>query len=146
MTKLDITEEERERRRQNALELHAQGKLGGAEFGKLGGRPRKKRATEVAAEKIDAEGEKIATKLMELILESESEKISLDAIKHAHTITEQERKIEIEEEVRYEQLKHNDLLELVVGNLQRLADEGRIELHEVIDSQPVGEIVERTIS
>jgi hypothetical protein len=137
MAKLDITEEERERRRLNALELHAQGKLGGVEFGKLGGRPRKKRATEIAAEKIDEKGQQIADRLMQLILESESEKTALDAIKHAHAITEQERKIEVEEEVRYEQLKHNELLAIVVGNLERLTQDGRIQLHDFIDQEPL---------
>ena len=43
------TEEEKEEQRQRMLALHAEGRAGG-EFGKLGGRPRNKRASEHLAE------------------------------------------------------------------------------------------------
>lgn len=133
MGKMKISEEERLRRSENAKALIASGKLGGKQYGKLGGRPKNKRSSELVAEKAAEEADKIWKKLREIIFESESEKLSLEAIKHVHSLEEQERKVNVEEEVRYEQLKHNELLALVVGNLQALAADGRIEFAEVID-------------
>ncbi len=139
MGTFNISEEERERRSLNAKELVASGRLGGSEFGKLGGRPRKKRASEIIAEKATDEADKIWNKLQELMFESESEKVSLEAIKQVISIEEQERKVEVEEEVRYEQLSHNRLLELVIGNLEQLHAEGRLNIADIIDAEIVEE-------
>jgi hypothetical protein len=116
--------------------LHAEGRAGG-QYGKLGGRPKKKRASEVAAEKIAEKGEELFNVLWERV-HSENEKVSLDAIKQAFILEEQERKVEVEEEVRYEQLKHNELAELVIGNLFELVRSGQIDLGEIVE----GEVVE----
>jgi hypothetical protein len=132
MGKLAITEEEREARRQRALALVEQGRLGGSQYGKLGGRPKKKRASELVAEKAAEEADQIWARLRGLIFQADSDKIALDAIKHVHALEEQERKVDAEEEVRYEQLKRNELLTIVVGNLARLAESGQLDLAEVI--------------
>lgn len=53
-----LTDAQREQLSVRAKEMHRQGKIGGKEFGKLGGRPRKPRASEavaVAAEQYSAE-------------------------------------------------------------------------------------------
>lgn len=134
MAKLKISDEERERRSIAAKERVAAGVMGGAKFGKLGGRPKKKRSSELVAEKAAQEAEVIWNRLSELI-NSENEKVSLDAIKHVQSIEETERKIEVEEEVRYEQLKHNELRELVIGNLLALIGDGRIDLGDIIEGE-----------
>ena len=126
MGELSYSEEERQARSERAKALHAQGKLGGAEFGKLGGRPRKKRSTELIAEKAAENAEKIWNQL-EGLLYSENEKIVLDTVKHIHTVEEQERKNTVDEEVRYENLKHGELAELVIANLFDLLGEGKID-------------------
>lgn len=131
-----MSEEERQRRSERMRQLHAEGRAG-AQFGHLGGRPRVKRASEVAAEEVEKRGKELFQKLWEKI-DSESEKVSLDAIKFAYSIEEQERKVQVEEEVRYEQLKHGELAELVLGNLATLLEAGAIDLGEIID----GEVVE----
>lgn len=136
MGTLNLSDEERERRSKAMKLSNAQGKTG-AEYGKLGGRPRKKRANEVAADKIREKGEMIANKLLNHI-ENGDPKISLEAIKHAHFIDESERKIEIEEEVRYEQLKHAELAELLIGNLRELIARGDIGA-EIIDAEIIAE-------
>jgi hypothetical protein len=133
MAKITISDDERERRRQHMLRLHAEGRAG-AEYGKLGGRPRKKRSSELVAEKAAQEADFIWSKLREKV-DSENEKVSLDAIKHIHSIEDQERKIEVEEEVRYEQLKSNELREIVLGNFLALIADGRIDLEEIIDGE-----------
>lgn len=128
MSSTSFSEEERLARSERAKALHAQGKLGGAEFGKLGGRPRKKRASEIAAERIAEKGEALVQELLDLALNSESEKIRSENIKLALAIEEQERKATVEEEVRYDQLKHADLTELVIENLFGLLREGKIDI------------------
>lgn len=138
MGTLDITEEERKRRSENMKRLHAEGRAGGSEFGRLGGRPKQKRISEILSEKAQKEAEQIWERLRLILYEEKSNKIFLDAFKEIRIMEEQERKIEVEEEVRYEQLKHNELAELVIGNLFELVRGGQIDLGEIID----GEIVE----
>jgi hypothetical protein len=135
MGKLQLSDEERKARSDRMRDLHAQGKAG-AQFGHLGGRPRQKRAAEVAAEKIAEEGEELYRILKEKI-DSESDKVSLDALKFAYDLEERERKANVEEEVRYEQLKHAELAKLVIGNLIELLEAGQIDLGEVIEVEGV---------
>lgn len=137
MGKLQLSEEERLRRSERMKKLHVE-KRAGAEFGKLGGRPRKKRASELVAEKAAEEADEFWKKLKEIALYDDSTKTSLDAIKHIHALEEQERKIKVEEEVKYDQLKHGELAELVIGNLFELIREGKIDLGDIIE----GEVVE----
>ncbi len=47
---MSLSDKEIERRKDNANKLVKEGKIGGSEFGKLGGRPRKRRANEEVAE------------------------------------------------------------------------------------------------
>jgi hypothetical protein len=137
MGKLELSEEERLRRSERMRQLHAEGKAGG-QYGKLGGRPRKKRASEIAAEEIEKKGKELFDHLWDLV-ENGKEKTKLDAIKTAYALEEQERKVIVEEEVRYDQLKHTQLAELVIGNLFELVRGGEIDLSEVIDAEYVAE-------
>lgn len=137
MGKLDLSDEEKQRRSERMRRLHAEGRAGG-QFGKLGGRPRKKRATEIAAEEIEKKGRELFDHLWDLV-ENEKGKTKLDAIKTAYSLEEQERKVMVEEEVRYDQLKHNQLAELVIGNLFELIRDGSIDLGEIIDVEDVAE-------
>ena len=141
MGKLDLTPEERERRAENMRELHREGKAG-AQFGHLGGRPRKKRASEVIAQKVAEEAEEIWTNLRALAFDSDSEKIRMDTSFRLIDIEEKERKVNVEEEVRYEQLKHAELAELVIGNLFELVRNGSIDLGQIVDAEDIedGEI------
>lgn len=129
MGKLELTDEQRKERSERMSRLNAEGKAGAA-FGKLGGRPKVRRATEIAVEEIQKEGKALAERLLELT-QSDSEKTSLDAIKLAFGLEEQERKATIEEEVRYDQLKHGELADLVIGNLFELIREGQIDIGEI---------------
>ena len=131
---INLTDEQREARSKRMRELNESGKAGAA-YGKLGGRPKKIRVTDVALEEIRKKGKELANQLMELALEDESSKIRLDTIKHIHNLEEQDRKIQVEEEVRYDQLKRDDLLELVIGNLFELVTSGEIALSDIIDGE-----------
>ena len=138
MGKLELSDEERQRRSERMRQLHAEGKAGG-QFGKLGGRPRKKRASEVAVEKAQEEGLALWERLREIIYQDDSLKLSLDAIKHVHALEEQERKVVVEEEVRYDQLKHNELAEVVIGQLFELIRSGDIDPADVIEGEILAE-------
>lgn len=119
---VNISDEERERRRQNMLALHEQGKAG-AEFGKLGGRPRNPRASAKIAEKVSNEGEEIYERLMEIVRNG----VDANSIKAANAllkIEEQERIIEEKEVKDLEQAKRGELLEIVTNNLRELTEAG----------------------
>jgi len=139
MGKIQISDAERERRSENMRELHAKGKAGAA-FGHLGGRPRKKRVSEVINEKMEKEAENIWSNLRQLAFDSESEKIRMDTTFKLLEIEEKERKVVIDEEVGYERLKHGDLAEFVIGNLFELLRTGEINLGEIIDAEDVTEL------
>lgn len=134
MGNTEISDDLRKARSERMKELNASGKAGAA-FGKLGGRPKKIRATDIAIEEIQKKGKQLADELLSLALESESEKIRSDNLKQIYALEEQQRKIQVEEEVRYDQLKRDDLLELVIGNLFELVANGEIALTDIIDGE-----------
>jgi hypothetical protein len=120
---MNLTDEERQRRSEQALELHAQGKLGGAEFGRLGGRPRKPRANETIAELTAAQGKEIFARLFQIVQEgkdSDSIKSAVELLKSE----ELERKIQEQQEVKVELLKRDELLEMVANGFRELESAG----------------------
>lgn len=112
---VNITEEERERRRQNMLRLHQEGRAG-ADYGKMGGRPRKPRASEYVAERVAQDAEDFYERMRAIVLEG-SEKNAGAVWKELMRVEEQERKITVEEEDRIDQLNREKLLELVTKQL-----------------------------
>jgi hypothetical protein len=136
----NISDEERERRRQNALSLKAQGRIG-PQFGKLGGRPKTPRASVIIAEKVSQEGTRIYERLMNVV-ESGMDANSIRAAQTLLKVEEQERQIEEKEVVNLEQAKRNELLAIVAEGLRELQDSG-ITLDgwsvELIDSEPSGD-------
>lgn len=135
---MDISDEERLRRSERMRQLHAEGRAG-AEFGKLGGRPKKPRMSEIVAEKAREDAEAFYQRLKEIGLYDESSMASIQAIRQVREMEEQERKIEVEQEVRYEQLKRAELEQIVIGNLFELIRTGAIDFEEVIDGEIIAE-------
>ena len=105
------TEEEKEEQRQRMLALHEEGRAGG-QFGKLGGRPRKKRPQERMAERAREQGDYFYDKLIEVI-ENGRMGDRRQAIMNILEIVENERKIEVEEEKRFDDLKRDELIDAV---------------------------------
>ena len=126
---INITEEERERRRQNMLRLHAEGRAG-AKYGKMGGRPKKPRASELVAEKVREDADEFYQRMKDIILEG-GEKTATAAFAQVMRIEEQERKITVEEEEKIDQLRHEELLALVLDQLGELNNSGIITVGEV---------------
>lgn len=122
---MELTPAEIERRRENANSLVAQGRLGGAEFGRLGGRPRKKRAAELMAEKVSDDASLMYERLKE-IFETGKDANAIASIKTLLQIEENERAIQENEELRFEQLKRDDLIKYIAGTIGELQSQGII--------------------
>ncbi len=120
---MELTSEEIERRRDNANSLIAQGKLGGAEFGRLGGRPRKPRASELIADKVSGEADTFFTRLKEIV-ETGGEANAINSIKTLLQIEENERQIKENEDLKFEQLKRGELIKYIAGTFAELQSQG----------------------
>lgn len=116
--------ERRERQREVAKELVAQGKFGGAGRGQ--GRPRKKRASEVVAENVASEGQEIFDRLMEITRGGKNME-SIAAANSLIAIEEKERKLQLEEEQTFEGMRGNDLAESIQTLLIELSTNGTID-------------------
>ena len=119
---INITDEERERRRQNAFELKEKGLIG-PQFGKLGGRPKKPRASETIAEEVSKQGEAIFERLIDIVKDGKNAE-AINAAMALLKVEEQERKIIETEVINLEQAKRNELLEFLSKGLQELAEAG----------------------
>jgi hypothetical protein len=141
---INISEEERERRRQNMLKLHQEGRAG-AEFGKMGGRPKKPRASEHVAEQVREDAELFYQRMREIVLEG-GEKVASATFNTLMKIEEQERKITVEEEEKIDQLRREELLALVAEQLRELGDSGVIPIGnaEVVRDERFTEISEES--
>lgn len=113
--KMNISEKERKRRSDAAKRKHEEGKLGGAEFGKLGGRPRKKRATEVMAEGISEMGEEMLGVLKDAMDEENPHSIRLKAVEAATKIEEKEARLAMDEEDHLRKMGHEELVAAVAA-------------------------------
>ena len=117
--------ERREKQREVAKRLVEEGKFGGKGRGQ--GRPRTIRASEVVAERTAKEGEAIFERLMEITRGGKNS----DSIAAARTLLdteEKERKLQLEEEQNIEDMRGNDLAELIYAQLMELSDNGAINL------------------
>lgn len=120
--KINISDEEREARRQRALQLRKEGKLGGKQKG--AGRPKKTRAQEVVAEKTKEEGEAIFNTLIKLV-KGGSDSVKLKAALALLEIETKEHEVQIKQaQLEYEQLDRAKLLELIENKLNTLKEQG----------------------
>lgn len=130
---MELTSQEIERRRENANALVAEGRLGGAEFGRLGGRPKKPRAAERVAERVAGEADTFFERLKEIV-ETGGEANAIQSIKTLLQIEDNERQIQENEEVKFEQLKRDELIKFIAGTLGELQSQGILP-GEVVDGQ-----------
>src|ERR1043166_1444853 len=124
---MPISEQERERRREMARRLHAEGRLGGSEFGKLGGRPRKVRASELVAERAKDEAKLIAQTFLDAL---QSEKVPMHvkvaAAEKWLAIEHREDELKLKEDKALEGLHKDALVSRVGEMLSRLVESGAI--------------------
>ena len=137
---MEWTEERREKQREIAKDLVAQGKFGGAGRGQ--GRPKAPRASEKVAELVAKDGVKIYERLME-ILENGTDSNTILAVREIRAFEETERKIvENEDQQSIDNLKKDQLLALVITQLLDLGDKGVIP-GDIIEGEIVGYSDER---
>lgn len=145
---MEITETEREARRQRALALHAEGKFGGPQPGS--GRPRKKRAAEIVAEQVSNEGQAIFDRLMGIVRDG-THSNAISAARELLSIEDREAARLDKEDDKIDNMHRDQLLLLVASELKELSDRGLIpgfasvidgEVVEVADERPAisGEI------
>lgn len=129
---MQLTPEERKRRSELAKRLHAEGRFGGAGRGQ--GRPRQRRASEVAAERVAQEANILVDRMMEIV-KNGGFAVSRQAIMDLFKLEEQERLTSVKESEKIDDLKRDELLELVTTQLRALSASG--VLPDVIDGQAV---------
>lgn len=136
-----ISEAERQRRRELAKRLVAEGKIGG---NRGGGRPKKKSATELALEKLQDEADSIVQALRDGI-DPTKEKSATNRARNAHKILELEMEHEKEERAKEKDLSDMKKDEIIDGLLDMLGKfRGLPEFAsmfadtEVIDADVVG--------
>lgn len=128
----NISEEERQRRSERARQLVKQGKIGGVQKG--AGRPKKERASEVVAEKIREDGERIYRALRKA-LNSKSDSVALKAALAMIQIEREEEEYQAKEEQRmYENLSREKLLEMVGQHIKKLEESG-VDVKNLIKTQ-----------
>lgn len=113
-----MSEEARQAASERAKRLHAEGRLGGSKFGKLGGRPRKARVTEKIAEEANKEAEKITRVFKDAIDPAQPMSIRLKGAQIWTEISSQEAKIAIQEEdAEGRQHSREELIEILASKL-----------------------------
>lgn len=111
--KMELSDEERKRRSEAMKKRHEEGVAGGAEFGKLGGRPKKKRASQVIAERASEEGEKMAQVLVDAMDEDNPHSIRMKAVEAMTKIEEKETRLQIDEAEQLRKMDHDQLVSVV---------------------------------
>lgn len=114
--KVNISDEERERRRKQMEKLRAEGKVG-PQFGKLGGRPRKKRASELIAEEAEKNREKIAQVLKDAIDPNQPMATRMKGVQMFIDTEREERRAEIEEEEHLAKMGKDELVSHMAARL-----------------------------
>lgn len=128
------TPEEREAQRLRMQQLHAEGRAG-PQFGRLGGRPStKRRVAEVLEEKAQDKAEKIWRRL-EQILDGESDRQAIEAIKVILQTEDHVHKERVREERDLEQLSRAELELYILDAFRELKEAGfpGLESFDVID-------------
>lgn len=135
--KLNLSDEELERRRKNAQELVKSGKLGGAEHGKLGGRPRKKRASEEVAEAAREHINSIVAAFVDALDVDQAPYVRLQAAREWLKIENQEAELQMKEDKALQDATKDELLDEFVRLYLKFGPsaDGRIVEAEVVNDE-----------
>lgn len=129
---MELSQEERERRRQVALDLHQRTRedgtrvFGGPQPGS--GRPRLKTATETVAEKVAEKGQVIFDALMDGLAKDKPQYVRNDSARTLLTIEQKHLENVREEERELEAMRRDELLDEVTELLVGLDRAGRLSL------------------
>jgi hypothetical protein len=117
--KRNLSPETRQRLSEAAKKRHAEGKLGGAEFGRMGGRPRKDRAAASVAEKARDKAKDIAQVFEDAIDPSQPINVRVKAAQAWLEIEREEGKLSLQEgEADHRDKSREELLEIVRSKMK----------------------------
>lgn len=129
--KLNLSPEERERRRQRALELHQQvdpdtgrRRFGGPQPGS--GRPRTKRAAELVAEAAQQNANLIIRAFRDALQQESPIAVRVQAARQWLDVENREAELQLKEEHELAKLEESELRDRVAAALQRLAESGAL--------------------
>jgi len=115
--KYNISPQEVERRKRHAQEMIKAGKMGG-QFGKLGGRPKVKRASELVAEAARDLSKEIIDAYKRGLID-ESAFVRLKAAKELLDIETKEAELQIKEEVALKNATKDELIDELLGAFKK---------------------------
>lgn len=147
---MNITEEERENRKQRALALTQQRRedgtrvFGGPQPGS--GRPRSKRTSEILAEKVQREAEEIWETLHDGLQKNVPQAVRNQTVEIMLRIEAQEEQARRAEESDLATLKRDELIALLVKKLVKIDTAGHIDL-PIIEGRvatPAAELTEHS--
>ena len=127
MAAKDLTPQERERRSELAKKLNAEGKFGGREYGKLGGRPRKPRVSALVAEEASANAQAIVDVFKDAIDKSQDIRVRLKAASEWMNIEVNEEELRIKEERALEGMQRDQLIGEVAKRVGALVEGGLLD-------------------
>lgn len=129
---MELSAEERKRRSDLAKKLNREKKFGGRQEG--AGRPKKQRASEVVAEGIREDGEKILAALR-TALKAPSPSVRLKAALAMLDVERKEFDLQSREEQRmYDNMDRAKMLDLVQERIQLLKEQG-IDIGEMVEGR-----------
>jgi len=120
----ELTDAERQRRSELAKRLHAEGKFGGSEFGKLGGRPRRQRATELVAEEARDNAKLIVEAFKDALGKENHPNTRVRAATEWLSIEAKEEELRMKEERQLEGMHRDQLIAQVAEKLGVLIEAG----------------------
>lgn len=132
---LQISDEERQRRSELATRLHAEGKLGGSENGKKGGRPRAKSITEAVIEEFRDDVEPVISAL-KVGLRSESDSTRVRAVQVLTNLEQQmeDRLLKARGGGKpLEEMSREELQATILEGVRRLQEQGRLDQGDAVD-------------
>lgn len=140
--KRNLSPETREKLRQAALERHAQGKLGGAKYGKMGGRPKKDRAASHVAEEARKKAKEITQVFEDAIDPNQPIAIRLKAAEAWLGVEREDEKLALQENVAdAEQMSRDELIATLREKMTRGATatilRHQLEQENVVDAEVV---------
>jgi hypothetical protein len=108
--KMNLSDAERKRRSEAAKKRIAEGKIGG-QFGKLGGRPRKNRASDHVADAAEKNKAKMVSALEDALEDDQSISTRLKAVEQWLAIEDKNRRLEMDEEEHFAKMSREELAE-----------------------------------
>lgn len=124
MGKLNISDEERQRRSELAKRLHAKGQFGGRQPG--AGRPRKKRAAEIVAEAAVDLADDMVASFRDGMSPKQPASVRIKAATELLKIEHSEAELKIKENQQLDGMSNEQLVALIAERFGRLADGGAL--------------------